>query len=461
MSSVHDFFALNRPLVLFAYGLTFFVMGLAIFLQSRRYSQLRLARNLQWLAAFGILHGLYEWGDIFIPIQAVYLPAVITQLLQVLQIVLLAVSFLCLMMFGAVSLEGRFPRLKSVVLIVGGAWGVGFWLSFYGSPTVEGWLLTANIWARYLLGLPGSLLAAAGLRYQTKTDIEPLGVPRIARDLRIAGGALVAYAIVGGLIVPAAAFFPANVLNRDLFDHVIGIPIALLRSVTGLVLAVAIIRALEVFEIELDAIIEGMEAERIQAAERERIGQEIHDGAIQGVYSASLILESTDPLTQDAAEVAKRLTQAESVLNSVNRDLRSYMVSLRAESPVDPLIPSLRKLVTDPRYHGLLDIELRAEEEPLLRPNQVYQLVAIVQEGLANTVRHARARHATITVTAANGATTVRLEDDGRGFVPEGAELGYGIRSMRDRAHLLGGELEIESKPGHGTRLAVTVPGGA
>jgi uncharacterized membrane protein YeiB len=50
-------------LVIFVYGLTFFIMGLAIFLQSRRHSRLRLARDLHWLAAFGILHGVHEWGQ--------------------------------------------------------------------------------------------------------------------------------------------------------------------------------------------------------------------------------------------------------------------------------------------------------------------------------------------------------------------------------------------------------------
>ena len=119
---MHDFFTVNRPLVLFLYGQTFFIMGLAIFLQSRRHSRLRLARDLRWLAAFGVLHGLHEWGDVFIPIQATYLPQPYVQLLLTLQILLLALSFVCLMIFGAVILDTRWRRGRQIVLAVAAVW---------------------------------------------------------------------------------------------------------------------------------------------------------------------------------------------------------------------------------------------------------------------------------------------------------------------------------------------------
>ncbi|MEO8395606.1 MAG: ATP-binding protein [Chloroflexota bacterium] len=457
MDALHEFFTLNRPVVFFVYGLTFFVMGLAIFLQSRRHSRLRLARDLQWLAAFGILHGLHEWGTMFLPIQAGYLPGVFIELLQTFQIILLALSFMCLLMFGAVTLERRYPWLKKVVILLGGLWGIGFWLGLTLLPSVPTWQLLSTIWARYLLGLPGSLLAAYGLRYQARTSIAPLNIDHIYQTLRIAGFALVGYALVGGLIVSPAGFFPANVLNRALIEQTIGFPVEVLRSLTGLILAVAIIRALEVFEIELDRLIEQMEVERIQVAERERIGQEIHDGAIQGVYSASLILESMETLVEASSEAGRRLQRAKSVLNAVNTDLRSYMVSLRAESPPDPLILSLQTLIANPRFQGLLDIDLDYDREPDLKPMQIHNLLAIIQESLSNTLRHARARRAKIIIQHDNGLMTLQIEDNGRGFSTQGVEAGYGLRSMRDRARLVGGNLKVDSIPGKGTKVIFTL----
>lgn len=458
MDSVREFFSINRPLVLFLYGLTFFVMGLAVFLQSRRHSRLRLARDLYWLAAFGVLHGIHEWGVMFIPIQAEYLPTVFIHLLMTFQVLLLALSFMCLLMFGAVTLERRFPWLKKVVILLGGLWVMAFWLSFYALPTIEAWHQVSAVWARYLLGLTGSLLAAYGLRYQAKTTIAPLNIVHIYRTLRVAGGALFGYALFGGLLVQRVDFFPATLLNRNLIEQLIGLPVEVLRSLTGLILAVAIIRALEIFEIELDHLIGQMEIERVQATERERIGQEIHDGAIQGVYSASLILESTEKMIEEGSEVAHRLGQARSVLNAVNMDLRSYMVSLRTESPPDPLISSLQELADNPRFKGLLDISLETDCDPILRPMQVHHIVAITQEALSNTLRHAHARHAKIAVRQENGAIAVIVEDDGRGMPADANSSGYGLRSMRDRAHLLGGKLEIESPPNKGMRVRLTVP---
>ena len=110
--NLETFFDVNRPLILFLYGQVFFVMGLAIFLQSRRLSRLRLARDLRWLAGFGILHGLHEWGLVFIPLQTAYLADFWIQVLLVFQIWLLGGSFICLLIFGARLLEAKFSWMR-------------------------------------------------------------------------------------------------------------------------------------------------------------------------------------------------------------------------------------------------------------------------------------------------------------------------------------------------------------
>ena len=73
MDILAEFFEINKSVIYFVYGLAFFVMGLNIALQSRQSSRLELARSMNWLAGFGILHGLNGWGDLFIPVQSTYL----------------------------------------------------------------------------------------------------------------------------------------------------------------------------------------------------------------------------------------------------------------------------------------------------------------------------------------------------------------------------------------------------
>lgn len=458
MDSLHEFFTLNRPLVLFVYGQTFFIMGLAIFLQSRRHSRLRLARDLRWLAAFGILHGLYEWGDVFIPIQAQYLPEPYIDLLLTFHTVLLAVSFSCLVAFGAATLNTRWRWGWRLLIAVALIWGVGFWISLYSADTLEQWHHLSSIWARYLLGLPGSLLAAYGLRYQAETQVLPLGVGNIYRTLRVAGIALVAYAFFGGMVVTPGIFFPANVLNRAALESVIGVPVEVFRSVVGLVLAVSVIRALEIFEIELDRLIEDMEVERIQAAERDRIGQEIHDGAVQAVYSASLILESMQQHVGEDTEAAVRLDRAKRVLSGAISDLRRYMSSLRSDIPTESLADSLRQLVHDPRFSSLLQIQVKFEVEPELNPTQVGHIVAIVQESLSNTLRHGNGRRVSLDLCREANRLMLKLQDDGHGFDERTITPGYGLRAMRDRARLLGGTLLVQSPHGKGTTITLQIP---
>ena len=96
---------LNREIILFAYGLVFFVLGLAILFQSRRYSRLDLARSLSWLAGFGLLHGLYEWGELFSPFQERYLARPAILLLHVTHLIFFGLSVLSLFEFGMALLR--------------------------------------------------------------------------------------------------------------------------------------------------------------------------------------------------------------------------------------------------------------------------------------------------------------------------------------------------------------------
>lgn len=450
---IAEFFLLNRPIVLFVYGLTFFVMGLAIFLQSRRYSRLRLARDLRWLAGFGVLHGLHEWGELFIPLQAAYLPPLFIDVLISLQTVLLAASFACLMWFGSATTEGDWGRLHWLVLGAIVVWSVCYWATLYILPDTRGWHVAANVWARYLLGLPGSMLSAFGLHRLARETVAPLGANHIYQPLRVAGAALLVYAVVGGLIVPASSFPPALWLNKTSFEALTGVPIEVFRSLTGLVLAVSVIRALEIFEIELDEIIRKLEIDQIQGAERNRIGQEIHDGALQGVYSTSLMLETLTPLLTAEPQALGRLQQAQRVLGQVNDDLRAYMATLRSEEAPTTIRDGLRHLTLDPRYRGLVAISLSCDEAVELNAHQTQHVLAIVRESLANTVRHAQAQHVSIAVSRVGAATEVRVHDDGRGFWVDQVERGWGLRAMHDRARLSGGHLTIDSAPGRGTTV--------
>ena len=459
MIELRDWLAANRPLVLFIYGLAFFVLGLAIVLQSRRYSRLELARSLPWLAAFGFLHAANEWGDLFIPYQSAYLSPSGIELLRAVQVLVLAGSFACLMQFGA-DLRRPYPArwrwLRFVPLGVFGLWLIGLVaLGLLNAADIRNWEFSADAWARYLIGFPAALWAAYSLRRYTRQRIQPLGLPRIYQTLRVAWMALAAYAVLAGLIVPPAPFFPADTFNSVYIMRTFVLPPQALRAVAAMVLAVAIIRALEVFEVETDRLIEQMEQAQIVAIERERIGRDLHDGALQRVYAAGLL--ATSLRKKADGPLADGLDRLLSTLNDTIVDLRHYMTDLRTHDTSSDLLFVLSTLIEETRRASGMDVRWLQTEAPPLPPDRVTHLVAFAREALSNAVRHAAARTIEVRLEQPNGQLRLIVQDDGRG-IPDQAPHGYGLRNMRDRARLLGGEIDIAAQPGTGTTVTLTIP---
>lgn len=461
VDALRNFFDLNSALVFFVYGQVFFILGLAILLQSRRHSRLGLARSLRWLGAFGLTHGLHEWGSFFIPIQATYMSIAILGVLQIIRVLLLGLSFFFLFQFGAELLSERWPFLLSLPSIITAIVFVFFTImAFEGSNSLGPWQQRATIGLRYFMGFPGAILAAIGLRHHAKQHIKPLNMKQIYLMLRIAGISLIVYSVLTGLIVPAGDFFPASWLNDSFTVQWVGIPIPVFRSLVGLVITITIIRALEVFDLEIDNMIEMLEVEQSLVAERERIGRELHDGAIQQVYTAGLIIESAQRKVEEGSLVAQKLDRAVTVLNQAITGLRAYMKELRQEPTLVSLIQGLEQQADDPRFKSLMDVHLVSTlpADLSLEPIQTSHILAISNEALSNAARHAQARNVDIEARLENGRLLLNICDDGRGIQQQETSGGYGLRNMRDRARLLGGELTIKSEPGQGTQIEISVP---
>ncbi len=458
----HTFFDLNQPVIQFVYALTFFTMGLVTALQSRSSSRLELARSLAWLAAFGILFGLYEWGELFVPVGEAQLNQVGARLLHSLHLLELSVSLACLMQFGLVLLRPIYQMrwiewIPSGLLILDLAIAT-FVLPAY-APDFQTWHNMANALARYMLGFPGGLLAAYGLREQAFRLIAPLQAEHIVENLRAAGISLALFAFFGGLVPPPVPFFPGSFLNTTTFEDAFGPPPLIFLSVVGLTLAVSIIRALEIFEVETERRIEAMEQQQILATERERIARELHDGAIQTVYTAGLLVESAQKMVEPETVLANRLDRAVTALNDAIRDLRRSLSDLHTQPSGESIISTLRSIAEDPHIRSLVDVslDLQLSEEDTLSPVRTDHILAILKEALSNVMRHAHARSVRISARCVDSHLVLVIQDDGHGLGRKSTD-GYGLRNMRDRARLLGGSLDVESKKGGGTQVTLEIP---
>lgn len=248
------------------YGLSFFTLGLAALLESRRKSALLLGRQLPWLAAFGLIHSLVEWTEM---IALVPSSEIGRQLLTGVHVVALPLSALLLIRFGfgLICESGPLPQwflLFPVVLITPAALVAAYVLIV---TLTEPALTTASdIWSRYLLYIPGGLLAAAGFWRQSR-EIPLARTRKVRRMMYGAALTFTAYALFAGLIVPAAPYGLAPWLNYDLIRDVTGVPVEIWRTLSALAVTIFVVRALDIFEFERKQQLDTMTRKRQQAEE--------------------------------------------------------------------------------------------------------------------------------------------------------------------------------------------------
>ena len=495
MAWLAELFQTHHIIVLSVAGQVFFVMGLAVALQSRQRSVLPLARPLGWLAAFGIVHGLMEWGYLFVPIQAGFLPEPIIELLLLLQLALKPISFALLFQFGVELLlstrETPHPArssLRLVPAIATALWAiatvalsttvaagftpeVGPWLPADEiGPAIAGVgapLAVGDVVARAMLALPASLLVALGLR-RTRRLLHPVADPGITLALRAAAVAFVVFAILAGLVPLPAPFPPASALNgRSVFDA-LGIPIEVFRSLTGLAIAVAVIRSLELFEQETDRALADARRRELLLRERERIGRDLHDGIIQSIYAAGLHLEQASHEVATAPKATReRIGTVMGELNRITGEIRSTIFDLRSGELEARDAEAIVLVVADElQAHTFVKLEISSEGmfRPRLNAEQAEQLRHVVIEAFSNILRHAHATHVAVRMACTRRRFTLEIRDDGVGFDP-GADSprgrrgrAQGLANIRRRAELLDAELRLQSAVGRGATLSLTMP---
>ena len=196
--------------------------------------------------------------------------------------------------------------------------------------------------------------------------------------------------------------------------------------------------------------------------ERHRIGMDLHDGAIQSLYGLGLVIEgAADQIDGEPAKARATLGHAVDRLNVAIADLRSYVLGLRPIRGSDrPLRESLPTLARQIATNALLEVDLRIdpEAESDLDGPAREAVFYVAADALSNVARHARARHIVLVFGREHDAVVLDLQDDGVGFQTDARSAGFGLRNMRERAFNVGGQLDIESQPGAGTRLRLRIP---
>jgi signal transduction histidine kinase len=195
--------------------------------------------------------------------------------------------------------------------------------------------------------------------------------------------------------------------------------------------------------------------------ERNRLARELHDSVSQALYGIALGTRTAQTLLdRDPAALGEPLDYVLSLAEAGLSEMRALIFELRPEMlENEGLTVALKSQAASLQARHGLDVQLELCVEPDIALAAKEALYRIAREALHNIVKHARARQVTLRMDRRDDGVALEIADDGAGFDPGDSFPGHlGLRSMRERAARLNGTFQIESAPGQGTRIAVSVP---
>jgi two-component system sensor histidine kinase UhpB len=205
-----------------------------------------------------------------------------------------------------------------------------------------------------------------------------------------------------------------------------------------------------------------------QEEERKRIARELHDETSQVLTSLLISLAILEE-SITSPEARERIAETRQLAHQTLRAIRSLSIDLRPSALDDlGLLPALRWYIKEYQQKYGIKVEYHADGIKERLTSEVETVVyRIVQEALTNVARHAQAQNVCVHLQEKGDAIEVMIHDDGHGFDVQhllntkpglGHERGWGLVGMFERAQLLEGTLEIDSRPGKGTTIHAHIP---
>jgi signal transduction histidine kinase len=404
------------------------------------------------------------------------------------QFSLLAFSFLSLAAFGSYLLLGVETTWRislTIPLMLEAVWVFGL-VSFKGHYIPIEIPAIADVWTRYSLAIPAGLLAGAGLIVQQHA-FRRAGMIRFGQDSLWAAICFGWYSLVGQFFTRPSLLFPSTIINQNLFFQIFGFPIEFVRAGAAIGAAIFVIRFLHAFQVEADAKLAELQEARLrearergilraelfrrvvaaQESERQRIARDLHDETGQSLTAIGLGLRGlSDSLgcpnktSQDILHQLQGLT-ADSLkeLQRIISDLRpSHLDDLGLSAAIRWYAGRLQELTSLVIRVDIMGTEVAMDEATRIT------LFRIIQESLNNIIKHSGATHVQIDLEYRPIDVHITVRDNGQGFDLEAVKVrrssrpSLGLAGMEERAALLGGTVQVHSRPGYGTEVEANIP---
>lgn len=238
-------------LVLFIYGLSFFVLGVLVLFVRTKESQIFFAKKIWILGLFALFHAFVEWVFLYMYVYPASEP-----FLGPIKLLLLLISYLFLFEFSRFILRESFKDKTSKLHFIH---------KFYAGPVVYVWTLSVLLTLvlldpsldgfiaaiRYTYGFFGSLFLGIGLYYYGESLKKSAYVERLKIYFKIPGIAFIFYGLFAGIAVAPIDYFPGNTINTVWFLETFGIPVQLFRALCAVVITISSVKALQIFSDEM------------------------------------------------------------------------------------------------------------------------------------------------------------------------------------------------------------------
>ncbi|HEX5840576.1 MAG TPA: sensor histidine kinase [Anaerolineales bacterium] len=473
--------------IYFVYGLAFFSMGLLVAIEGGRASDIRLRRALPPLAGFGFVHAAHEWMEMYVLMQH-NLTSFELAIISGLQLATLAFSFISLAAFGSFLLADTEVTRRLLLLIPIGLqaiWVFGLY-NFQGQYSGDTLWDVADVWTRYTLAMPASVLTAIGLIMQQRA-FRRSGLIRFGQDALWAAITFAWYGLFGQIFSTRSPLILSQFINEEAFQQIFGFPIQMFRAVTAVAAAIFVIRFLRAFQVETERKIAELQAARLeesqqrellrvelfrrvvaaQESERQRIARDLHDETGQSLTAIGMGLRGlSGKLSSRNKDAIATLHKLETLTADSLKELQRLMTDLRPSHLDDlGLSAALRWYSARIQEHSSLNIRVDIHgEECDLDDAMKITIFRIIQESLNNVIKHAQATHVNIHVHFDEKKVRIHVFDNGIGFDREQVQTrrtnrpSLGLAGMEERAALLGGSVTVQSRPGYGTEVEALIP---
>ena len=195
----------------------------------------------------------------------------------------------------------------------------------------------------------------------------------------------------------------------------------------------------------------------MQEKERTRIGHELHDNVNQILSTTKMFVEMLKPVDDEEKKVKeKSIEYLLSAIEEIRKLSKELVVPQLKEKG---LVESVFTLVSDIEMSSRLQINfVHSHEQDMLSSGKKVTIFRIVQEQFKNILKYSQAKKVDVYLNFFDEEVQLIIKDDGIGFDPKRAHTGIGLSNIHDRARFYNGSVEIESSPGNGCQLTVTLP---